>query len=115
MKRNLPIACAIFLGLCAGFTLCYLVFVVPHRESPRASVPREEVATLTISRDGSVYLAEQRIDLSQLASRRKQFGGKQPVFIRADSTTDYRRILEVLDACKAGEVSRISLAAARTP
>jgi biopolymer transport protein ExbD len=71
-------------------------------------MPYEQKTTITITQDGSVYLAGERLDVNQLALRLKALGGKQPVVIRADRTSDARRIIEVMEACKAASLSRIS-------
>ena len=103
MKRYLPKVLGACVGLCAGFALCYLSIVIPHRENKaNASVPQN--TTVTINHEGNVYLLGQRLDVSQLAPRLKELGAKQSVVIRADSSTDYRRFVEVVDACKAASV-----------
>ena len=117
MKRRLSTVVSACLGLCAGFALCYLCLVLPHRKGKAtASVPQQmlpqEKTTITITRDGGLYLAGERLDLSQLAARLKELGAQQPVIIRADSNTDYKRVVEVMDECKAAAVARISLATA---
>jgi biopolymer transport protein ExbD len=73
---------------------------------------QQENTAISIARDGGLYLASERLDLTQLAARLKELGAQQPVTIRADSNTDYKRLVEVMDACKAADVSRISLATA---
>ncbi len=111
MKRYLPTAIAACIGLCAGFAVCYLCLVTPHREGKaRASAPQQAKTTITINHDGSVSLAGERLDVSQLAPRLKELGGKQPVIIGADNTTDYRHLVQVVDACKTAAVSQISVA-----
>jgi len=119
MRKHLSTAVGTCLGLCAGFTLCYICLVLPHREGKAAASARpqsnqQEKTTITVTRDGSLYLAGERLDLSQLATRLKELGAQQPVTIRADSSTDYKRLVEVLDACKAAAVSQISIATATT-
>lgn len=119
MKKHLSTVVGACLGLCAGFTLCYICLVLPHRGGKAtASAPQQirqqEKTTITIARDGSLYLAGERLDLSQLATRLKELGAQQPVTIRADSSTDYKRLVEVMDACKAAAVSQISVATATT-
>ena len=119
MKKHLCTVVGACLGLCAGFTLCYICLVLPHREGKAAASARpqsnqQEKTTITVTRDGSLYLAGERLDLSQLATRLKELGAQQPVTIRADSSTDYKRLVEVLDACKAAAVSQISIATATT-
>jgi biopolymer transport protein ExbD len=69
---------------------------------------------ISINHDGSVYLAGDRLDVSQLTLRLKALGGNEPVIISAESTADYRRIAEVMDACKAAAVYQITLATATT-
>jgi biopolymer transport protein ExbD len=71
-------------------------------------VTQEEKTTITINQDGSVLLAGERLDLSQLEPRLKELGGKRPVTIRAYKNTDYRRIVEVMNACKAAAVTQIA-------
>ena len=110
MKRYVPTVFAACIGLCAGFAVCYLCLVIPHREgNANASAPQN--MTVIISHDGSVYLAGERLDVSQLAPRLKELGAKQSVVIRADSSTDYRRFVEVVDACKAASVHLTAMTA----
>jgi biopolymer transport protein ExbD len=93
--------------------------VLPHREgkatapTPQQVREREKTA-ITIARDGSLYLAGERVDLTQLAGRLKALGAQQAVTIRADRTTGYKRVMEVMDACKAAALSGVSIAAATT-
>ncbi len=116
MKKYLPPLITTCIGLCVGFALCYLCLVIPHREDKlRASAPQHEKTTITITGDGNVYLAGDRLDVSQLVVRLKELGRKQPVIIRADRTTNYRRLVEVVNACKAGDISQISLATVTVP
>lgn len=119
MKRHLSTVVGACLGLCAGFTLSYICLVLPHREAKAtASAPeqmrQQEKSTITIARDGSLYLAGEPLDLSRLAIRLKELGAQRPVTIRADSSTDYKRLLEVVDACKGAAVSHIAFATATT-
>jgi biopolymer transport protein ExbD len=77
-------------------------------------MPHEQKTTITIAQDGTLYLAGERLDVSQLTLRLKALGRTQPVVIRADPTSDAQRVIGVMEACKAASVSRISaLVAAR--
>jgi biopolymer transport protein ExbD len=119
MKRHLSTVVGTCLGLCAGFTLCYICLVLPHREAKAtASAPgqilQQEKTTITIARDGSLYLAGEPLDLNRLATRLKALGAQRPITIRADSRTAYKRLVEVMDACKAAAVSQIAIATATT-
>ena len=120
MKRltsTLVVGC---LGLCAGFTLCYVYLVLPQRETKAtASAPQQvrqqQQTTITIASDGSLYLAGERIDLSRLATRLKELSAQQrPVTIRTDKKADFGRIVAVIDACKAAGVTQIAAATATT-
>lgn len=113
MKKHLPTVVGACLGLCAGFTLCYLGLVLPHHEgnttaSAQPQIRRPERTTITIARDGSLYLGGERLEASQLADRLKELDAQQPVTIRADKKADYKRIVEVMDACKLAAISRVS-------
>ena len=117
MKRPLSTVFSACLGLCAGFALCYLWLVLPHRKGEATASAAQQTlqqgkTTISIARDGGLYLAGERLDLNQLVARLKELGAQQPVIIRADSRTDYKRVVEVMDASKAAAVSRISLASA---
>ena len=78
----------------------------------RQQVRQQERITITIARDGTLSLGSEQLDLSQLAARLKELGAQQTVTIRADVITVHGRLEEVVDACKAAAVSRISFAKA---
>ena len=104
MKKYLSIVVVGCLGLCAGFTLCYLSLV------PKTEVKATEATVITIARDGNMYLANERLDLGRLAaSLKEQAAQGRTITIRADKNTDYKRIVEVVDACKAAGVGRIAM------
>lgn len=119
MKKHLSVVLGTCLGVCAGFTLCYVCLVLPQREGKataptRQQVRQQEKTAITIARDGSLYLAEERVDLTELAGRLKALGAQQPVTIRADRSTDYKRVIEVMDTCKAAATSVVSIVAVTT-
>jgi len=103
------------LGLCAGFTLCYicLSFLTPGRGdsiSATANPPAGEDHH-HIARDGSLYLAGERLDLtsSPPASKSLVNSSQSPFAPTAEPITSP---LEVRDACQAAAVSQISVATA---
>jgi biopolymer transport protein ExbD len=119
MKKHLSAIVGACFGLCAGFTLCYICLVLPHREGKATATAwqqirqKEKVATITIARDGSLSLAGERIDLSQLATRLKEVSAQHPVCcVRVDSGANVSRFNEVTDACKGAGVSRFIFARA---
>ena len=117
MRKHLSEVLTTCLGLCAGFAFCYICLVLPHRERRTTAPTRQQVRqheriTITIARDGTLSLGSEQLDLSQLAARLKELGAQQTVTIRADVITVHGRLEEVVDACKAAAVSRISFATA---
>lgn len=112
MKSHLSAVVGACLGLCAGFALCYICLVRPNHEgrtmaSALQQNRHQDMATITIARDGSLDLSGERLDVSQLAARLKM-GAPQAVAIRVGSKTHYKRVVEVMDACKVAAISRIS-------
>ena len=116
MKKHLPAVITACISLCAGFAVCYFCLVIPHHgDKAGASMPHQQTTTITITQDGNVYLAGERLDPSQLGLRLKALGEHQPITIRADVTSDARRTIEVIEACKAASLSRISLVSVAAP
>ena len=117
MKKHVSVVLRTCLGACAGFTLCYVCLVLPYPEVTAPTpeqVRQQEKTAIRIARDGSLYLAEERVDLTQLAGRIEALGARQAVTIRADRSTHYKRVVEVLDVCKTAAVSGVSIVAATT-
>jgi biopolymer transport protein ExbD len=109
MKKHLSKVFAGFLGVCVGFAVCYFSGVSP---TPSQAVKTSAVA---IARDGSLSLGGSHIELSQLsASLKKQATHGYTITIFADEKTDYSRVVEVVDACKAAGVSRIAMRTSAT-
>src|SRR5260221_1966562 len=105
MKKYLLAAVAGCLGLCAGFTLCYVYLVLPPRAATAAaSTPKqapEQQIVVTIAADGTVYLAGERIDLKRLRTRLTELAAqRRSVAIRADKDAPFRSIVAVMDASK---------------
>jgi biopolymer transport protein ExbD len=104
MKKYLFTAVGACLGLCAGFTLCYICLVLPRHEgkaeaSARKQISHQEKTTIAVTSDGSLYLAGERVDVNQLTARLKELGPQQPVMIRVDRGTDLKHLVQVCDAC----------------
>jgi biopolymer transport protein ExbD len=95
------------LGLCAGFTLCYVYLVLPQREIMTAASSPQQVSgqgqiVITIAADGSSYLAGQRIELDRLQRLLKELAAqRRPIAIRADRDAPLKAIVAVMDASKA--------------
>ena len=95
------------LGLCAGFTLCYVYLVLPQREITAAALPPQQVSgqeqiLITIAADGSLYLAGERIELNRLRTRLQELAAqRRTVAISADKDAPFKAIVAVMDASKA--------------
>ena len=95
------------LGLCAGFTLCYVYLVLPQREimaaaSPRQRASGQEQIVITIGANGNLYLAGERIELNRLGTRLKELAAqRRPIAISADKDAPFKAIVAVMDASKA--------------
>jgi biopolymer transport protein ExbD len=54
---------------------------------------------ITITPDGAVFLAAERMEPQRLATRLKELGGeRRPIAILADKGAPFSRIVEVMDA-----------------
>ena len=75
----------------------------------------QQPTTITIASDGSLYLADERLDTSRLATIIKKCAiNRQPVSISADKNVPFKRIVEVMDVCRAARVTGVWIAPART-
>ena len=104
MKKKILLSAVIgLLVIASGITI--LTFWTHHQQ---------ELRTIAVSRDGSVSRAGRQLDAVQLDASLKELAAKgQVVTIRADIKTDYGRLVEILNACRAADVNEIKLATAR--
>jgi|HubBroStandDraft_5_1064220.scaffolds.fasta_scaffold162858_2 biopolymer transport protein ExbD len=106
---NIMVGC---LGLGLGFTVLYScgLFPTPARTGNHAQI-------ITIAGDGSLSMAGKQMNLSQLSSNLKETRETPAlsVTIQADTNTDYKRIQEVVDTCKAAGVTNVSLHTSAKP
>lgn len=83
-------------------------------ESQAQALPNPEEPPLTISIDatGAVFVQEARIDPGSLAARLEAIAEARPsdvVFLRADRTLDYGRVMEVMGILSSTGFPNISL------
>jgi biopolymer transport protein TolR len=76
----------------------------------------EEPLTITVRKDGGIYLQETRVELDELAPRLAaiaQAKGQQSprVFVRGDAGLAYGSIMEVMGTINAGGFNRVALVA----
>lgn len=84
---------------------------------PRArtqSVPSNEGVTVTVDRQGAVYIGQQAVRWEEFERRfpeavRAQ--GAKNVYLRADQGVPYGRVVQVLGAMKAADVATVGLIA----
>ena len=120
MKKHLSTIVFGCLGVCAGFTLCYVYVVIPQREASLATpTPLQTTepwtTTVTIARDGSLYLGDARIETDQLRTiLTKNAAQDKPIVIRAAKNTDFAAISAILDACKTAGLHNVGFARATT-
>ena len=85
----------------------------------RATAPDlDEGLVITITQDGSVYLEERQLSLSQFDAVFQAVYTKEderPVFIRGDEQVSYKAVLTVIDKLKGHGVTRIGLATGLQP
>ena len=79
-----------------------------------AEIEKNLVLSVTVEGDGTVYLDEERIDLTDLTKRLEIKVQGQPnpgVLLFADNSLSYQNLFQVLDKIKMAGLSRISLQA----
>ena len=85
----------------------------------RATAPDlDEGLGITITQDGSVYLEERHLALSQFDAVFQAVYTKEderPVFIRGDEQVSYKAVITVIDKLKGHGVTRIGLATGLQP
>ncbi len=68
--------------------------------------------TVTVKKDGALYLEEQRIDMQQLvkqAAAEQKKDEKFSILIRGDGEANYQQVVKLIDALKAAGVTRFGL------
>ena len=105
MKKKIVLSAVIgFLAIASGITIFTLW---KHHQ--------QELTTIAISRDGSLSRAGRQLDAERLGTNLKELAAKgQVVTIRADIKTDPSRLVEILNACRAADVTEVKLATAMT-
>jgi biopolymer transport protein TolR len=84
---------------------------------PRArteSVPSSEGVIVSVTRDGSIYIGETAVAWEEFETRfpaAVRSAGAQSVYLRADRSVPYGRVVQVLGAMKASDVATVGLIA----
>jgi biopolymer transport protein TolR len=76
----------------------------------RAEVKEEERITLTLTRDGRIFLNDQEIPRGELVKRLSAVAsGERVVHFRGDARVPYGLVIEVMDAVKAAGIETIGM------
>ncbi len=73
---------------------------------------QDEPLTVSVTRDGAVFLQESRIELEDLGPRLRAITERRPdarIFVRGDRVIDYGRVMEVVGAVHAAGFTRVAL------
>jgi biopolymer transport protein ExbD len=109
------------------FLIVFFMLFTTFRTNPAGldiKLPRAETATaqkasttvVTIDKAGNVYLGDKKTSLDSLKLTLNQRIQKNPneiVVIRADSSTSYQRLVDVMDVARLAGAGRLALAADR--
>jgi len=86
------------------------------KASSQPSLAENKTKAITIAADGTVYLDTFAVTMPELESRLRQLKAVTPdlpVIIKADSTIQYQRVVDVLDLMGRLEISQLGLVTQR--
>jgi biopolymer transport protein TolR len=72
----------------------------------------KEPLTISVQRDGQIYIQERPVELSELAARLgaiAKSGYDEQIFVRGDKGIDYGTVMKVMSRIKAGGFTKVSL------
>ncbi|MFT3671019.1 protein TolR [Aestuariivirga sp.] len=84
---------------------------LPKTEAKAMNAPKEPLY-ITVQKDRSVYIQETQIPLDQLAAKLGALvknGNEEQLFVRADTSTDYGAVMEVMGVLNAAGYKKIGL------
>ncbi|MGH8475217.1 MAG: ExbD/TolR family protein [Methylococcales bacterium] len=82
------------------------------KASAAPSLAKPQTKAVTITQDGSIYLDTYPVTIEELESRLRQYKAinpELPVVLKADSTIQYQRVVDVLDLLGRIEITQIGL------
>jgi biopolymer transport protein ExbD len=74
--------------------------------------PREQTLLVTVDRDGDIWLDDKPVHEELLAVRvdeARKSTGLEFVYLRADESIPYGRVMYVMDQCRKGGISQVGL------
>ena len=72
----------------------------------------KEPLTISVQRDGKIYLQETQVNLDEIAAKLKAIakgGYDEPIFVRGDKSVDYGTVMRVMGRIKLGGFNKVSL------
>ena len=72
----------------------------------------KEPLTISVQKDGKVYIQETEVQLTDLATRLRAIaksGYEETIFVRGDKGIDYGTVMKVMSRIKAGGFTKVSL------
>jgi biopolymer transport protein TolR len=86
---------------------------LPKTETPAsADASQQQVLTVSVKRDGKVYLQETEIGIDEVGSKLTAIakaGPEQTVYVRGDAQANYGALMQVMGKISAAGFQRISL------
>jgi biopolymer transport protein TolR len=73
---------------------------------------QDEPLTVSVARDGTVFLQDSKIDLADLGPRLLAITERRPdtrIFVRGDKVIDYGRVMEVVGAVHSAGFTKVAL------
>ena len=86
---------------------------LPQTQAPAINEPKEPL-TITVNRDGAVFIQETGIAVDSLVPRLQAITGNNPdavLYVRGDKEINYGRVLEVMSLVSAAGFRKVSLVA----
>jgi biopolymer transport protein TolR len=86
---------------------------LPQTQAPPINEPKEPL-TITINRDGDVFIQETSVPVDGLVDKLQAITGNNPdaiLYVRGDKELNYGRILEIMSVVSAAGFRKVSLVA----
>ena len=86
------------------------------KASAAPSIAKPKTKAISITADGTIYLDAYPVTLPELENLLRQYKGQDPnvpVIVKADSTIQYQRVVDVLDLVGKLEITQLGLVTQR--
>lgn len=86
------------------------------KASAAPSIAKPKTKAISITADGTIYLDAYPVTLPELENLLRQYKGQDPnvpVIVKADSTIQYQRVVDVLDLIGKLEITQLGLVTQR--